>query len=75
MKKYLKDRILTYIGKMETYEIYELLKHEINSGNEELLDQLNTECKYLALDKLNYFCSGGIRELYDSLNDKQIYPI
>ena len=75
MKRYLKGKILTYIGKMETYEIYELLKHEIDAGNEELLDQLNTDCKYLALDKLTYFCAGGIRELYENLTYKQISPI
>jgi hypothetical protein len=60
---------------METYEIYELLKHEIDAGNEELLEELNTECKFIALDKLNYFCAGEIRELYECLNDKQIVPI
>lgn len=60
---------------METYEIYELLKHELNAGNEELLDSLNTDCKHDAIHKLNYFCAGAIRELYECINDKQIYPI
>ena len=59
-------------NKMETYEIYELLQHEINADNEELLEKLNTDCKYDALNKLNFFCAGSIRELYESLNDKQI---
>ncbi len=60
---------------METYEIYDLLKNEINADNDELLEKLNTDCKYDALNKLNYFCAGSIRELYDGLIDKQIVLI
>lgn len=60
---------------METYEIYELLKHELDAGNEELLESLNTDCKHDALHKLTYFCAGAIREIYFGLSDKQIVPI